>query len=267
MKIALCQISPIYGDSKANIDKIIKNIENIAADIIVFPELATSGYFFVNKAQSIRYAKELLDYGFEEIISEKARKLGKIICYGYPELANDKIYNSAKIIFPNSNYNMNYRKTHLFYKERFAFDEGDTGFNVVNYPEGDISIGLMICYDWRFPESARALALQGADIIICPSNLVTSIWTKVMPARAIENKVFLAVANRVGIEEENDERLVFNGLSGLYSYSGDIIVEADAVSETIIVGEFEPRETRDKSFNSINNIFNDRRTDKYSKLH
>ena len=265
MKLALYQFSPVYGDCKKNSETIINISDSVAADIIVFPELAISGYFFTDKIQSKAMAEEYNKLKVYEELSLVAKAQNKIIIFGFPELAEDKIFNSAQLIFPNKDYNRVYRKSHLFYKEKYAFDAGDSGFFTVNYPEFDINIGTMICYDWRFPESARTLALQGADLIVCPSNLVTNIWTKVMPARAIENKVYLAVANRVGTEKENGEVLDFNGLSAVYSYNGDEMAMASSNNEEILITEIDPQLTRNKSFNPENNIFSDRKPELYFK--
>jgi predicted amidohydrolase len=157
-----------------------------------------------------------------------------------------------------------YRKSHLFAREKHCFDPGDTGFFVVHVPERDLRIGMMICYDWRFPEAARTLALKGADLIVAPSNLVTHIWRAVMPARAVENKVYLAVANRCGPDVNNGEELSFNGQSAIYSYNGDVLASANATEPAVIIAEIEPERTRTKSFNEWNDIFADRRPDLYA---
>ncbi len=265
MKLALYQFAPIYGDCKSNFIKICDKADSVDADIIVFPELALNGYFVVNSEQSAAMANDYNKLNVYQEMSSIAKQKNKIIVYGFPEISQGKIYNSAQIAFPDSKYDRIYRKTHLFYKERYAFSEGDTGFFVIHYPEFDLKLSTMICYDWRFPESARSLALKGADLIVCPSNLVTNIWTKVMPARAIENKVYLAVANRVGSENENGEELLFNGLSAIHSYNGNELAMASADKEEVIIAEINPTETRNKSFNSENNIFDDRRPDIYFK--
>ena len=154
-----------------------------------------------------------------------------------------------------------YRKTHLFYKERFVFEEGNTGFPVIEY--NGLKLGTMICYDWRFPEAARTLALKGADLIVCPSNLVTGVWQNVMSSRALENKVYIAVSNKIGIESGENDMLTFNGESAIYSYDGSYLAKASKDKEEVITAEIYPAETRDKSFNEINDIFNDRRPEFY----
>ncbi|ROL60542.1 carbon-nitrogen hydrolase, partial [Bacteroidetes/Chlorobi group bacterium ChocPot_Mid] len=194
---------------------------------------------------------------------ELSTKTNKILVIGFPEKQKDRLYNSAAILFPDKQISRCYRKTHLFYKERFCFDSGDTGFFNIYYKDRDINIGTMICYDWRFPEAARTLALLGADLIICPSNLVTAVWHNVMPARAIENKVYFAVINRIGKEERNGEELFFNGESAIYGYNGERLAKAGVEEERIIYAEIEPKLTRKKSFNEFNDIFKDRRTEMY----
>ena len=121
----------------------------------------------------------------------------------------------------------------------------------------------MICYDWRFPEAARTLALRGADVIVCPSNLVTTVSHISMPSRALENKVYLAVANRTGAETRDDEELYFNGASAIYSYNGQQMAVADAQSDDTLIVDIDPVATRKKSFNAINDIFADRRPEMY----
>lgn len=262
MKISLVQFAPELFNRDKNRNYVVANIKNDKSDIIVFPELSFSGYYFLNRAES---AENAYDFDSEEmnLFKQLASDMNKIIVIGFAEKSGDKIFNSAALLFPDKKFNCVYRKTHLFYKEYIAFDKGDTGFFNVYYPEFDINIGTMICYDWRFPESARCLGLQGADLIVCPSNLVTPLWPKVMPARAIENKTYFAVANRYGIETRNDETLVFNGRSAIYDFNGDTLAQADAEGDSKIVAEFFPERTRDKSFNPVNHIFKDRLPNMY----
>lgn len=265
MLISAVQFAPEFFNKEFNIEYVKKCLSEIKSDIIVFPELSLSGYFFLNRdeasANAIDFESEELDF-----LREDAQDNNRMIIIGFAESKGNKIFNSAGLFFPDKTLNCVYRKTHLFYKEIYAFDRGDTGFFVVSFPDKDIRIGTMICYDWRFPEAARCLGLDGADLIACPSNLVTPLWNKVMPARAIENKVYLAVANRIGIEKRNDETLLFNGRSSIYDYNGDTLAEAPSDSAKIITAEIYPERTRDKSFNLINDINKDRLPDMYKQI-
>ncbi len=262
VRLSVVQFQPILGDKVSNIERLLGYCRTIDSDVIVFPELSTTGYFFQSRQETSSLA-EACKGETVTIIQEIASASNKIIVFGYVESDDDKIYNSAAVVFPDYSKTRSYRKTHLFYKERFCFDPGNTGFFVIEDEQKNIRIGTMICYDWRFPEASRTLGLLGADLIVCPSNLVTNIWTKVMPARAIENKVYLAVANRTGLEEANDETVLFNGLSGIWSYKGDNIASAQAAEDCILTAIIEPERTRDKSFNAFNNIFADRRPEMY----
>ncbi len=257
MKVSAVQFEPILFDKVANIEKIKNYIETIDSDMIVFPELATTGYFFLNKNELENIA-EKKDGETYELLQSLSTKLNRIIVCGFAEEEDDKYYNSCFIVFPKKRLTSIYRKTHLFYKEKFVFTPGNTGFFNIYDPDLDINLGSMICYDWRFPESARTLALNGADLIVVPSNLVTKIWHRSMPSRALDNHVFLLVANRIGKEERGTETLEFNGTSVIYDYDGNILALSDPHSEEVITTNIDPKESRDKSINAMNDIFTDR---------
>ncbi len=265
MKLTCVQFAPVFGNRDKNVETMLQYTGGTDCDIILFPELCTSGYFFLSAEEALRQSIPL-NSDVIDVFAREAMVMDRIICFGFPENDNGKVYNSAAILFPNPKYNRVYRKTHMFYKEKFCFEQGNTGFFVVDYKEKDIKIGPMICYDWRFPEAARSLALDGADLIVCPSNLVTNVWHSVMPTRALENKVYLAVANRCGTEQRGDETLFFNGGSAIYHYSGQELEKAPVESDTVISAEIFPGETRNKSFNEFNDIFRDRKPEYYSVI-
>ena len=257
MKVAAVQFEPIFNDKISNLEKIQNFIRTIQADVIVFPELATTGYFFLNKDELVNIA-EKKDGDTLAILQELSTKLNKIIVCGFAEKEDDKFYNSCFIIFPNKSLTSVYRKTHLFYKEKFVFTPGNTGFFNIYDSELDFNLGTMICYDWRFPESARTLALNGADLIVMPSNLITKLWHRSMPSRALDNHLYFMVANRIGKEERATETLVFNGTSVVYDYDGNILALADPYSEEVVIADIYPQESRDKAINAMNDIFTDR---------
>ncbi len=265
LKIAVVQFEPIFGHKEKNIEKIKHLICNLAADVIVLPELCTTGYFFRDRTQVLA-ASEPQSGPTSAFFMEMAKHLGAIIVAGVAESEGDHVYNSCLIAVPKQSKVSMYRKTHLFYREKECFDPGNTGFFVVKDSYRDVVIGPMVCYDWRFPESARILMLRGADLIVCPSNLVTDAWRMVMPARAIENKVYLAVANRIGDETNNEETLRFKGQSAIYGYNGEILAKADAHQESVIFADAYPQATRDKSFNALNNVLTDRQPHHYKRL-
>lgn len=236
-------------------------IQNTNVDVLVFTEMATCGYFYTSVNEVSKVALSVSDEPIQQII-RIAQETNTVVVVGFAERDGSALYNSCFVAGPNIPTTV-YRKSHLFYKEKLVFSQGDTGFVTLHIPHLQCTLGLMICYDWRFPESARTLALKGADIICCPANLVTHIWRSVMPARAIENKVYLVVANRYGTEEVEGETVSFNGQSAIYSYNGDVLDSAPAVGDAILTANVYPEQTRDKSFNSLNNIFSDRRPELY----
>lgn len=260
MNLSIIQFETLLNQKEKNINTLEKYCNELDSDILVFPELSTTGYLHKDK-QSLMDISDNFDSNTITKFQKLSTEQEKIIVFGFSELSGENIYNSAAVLIPDSSKSTIYRKTHLFYKERFIFKEGDTGFNVVEY--NGLNLGTMICYDWRFPESARALALKGADLIVCPSNLVTGVWQNVMSARALENKVYVAVSNKFGTESDGEETLEFNGESAIYSYDGSYLAKASADKEEVINVTIFPENTRDKSFNEVNDIFKDRRPDFY----
>ena len=265
LKLAVVQFTPEFGDKQKNFDRMQQLVEKVTADIIVFPELCTTGYFFLAREEIDRVA-ETANGESGDFFRDMAQKKNAVVVAGFAERHQKNFYNSCFVVVPEAKEPSVYRKTHLFYKENDCFDHGDTGFIVVADKKRDVRIGPMVCYDWRFPESARVLTLLGADVIVCPANLITEAWQKVMPARAIENNVYLAVANRTGVEKRNDEELRFKGRSVIYDFNGRELAQAGSHEDTVLVAEITPAQTRDKSFNPINNVLTDRQPQHYKPL-
>ena len=262
-RVASVQSAPVLFDVAGNCRRILDAFSQVEADVVVFPELATCGYFFLSEEEVRGVSMDLSD---EAMVSmrEVSDAENKTLVVGFAERAANGFFNSAAIFRPHCEP-MVYRKTHLFYKERNCFSQGDSGFFVVDEPRTGARIGVMICYDWRIPEAARSFALRGADIVLCPSNLVTTLSGNVMPARAIENKVNLVVTNRWGTETRDDEELVFRGESAIYDYKGERLAVSPAGADDIIIADLDFMSTRNKMFNSINDIFTDRRPDMYER--
>jgi predicted amidohydrolase len=183
---------------------------------------------------------------------------------GLPERDGDSFFNSAVLTGPDGFIGF-YRKTHLFFEEKLYFSPGDTGFKVWDTKIG--RIGIMICFDWFFPESMRSLALLGTDIIAHPSNLVLPYCPQAMPVRCLENRVYAITANRIGEENRKDgQSLRFIGQSQIVSPEGKILIRALQDDEDLLIAEFDPETARNKSLNSFNNIFDDRRPEMYRNL-
>lgn len=263
LRVAAVQFSPVFGDVAGNMARLEQLLADISADLIVLPELCLTGYNFIDKPEVLQFA-EPSDGASIEFFRTLALRHSAIVVAGLAERgSNGQAYNSSCVIVPESPDVVIYRKTHLFYKEQLFFSQGDTGFLTVHDPKRDFTLGAMICYDWRFPEAARTLALAGAEVIVCPSNLVTDLWQKVMPARAIENKVYFICANRAGEENRGGENLRFKGKSAIYGWDGEPLAQAAAEGDCVISADILPASVRDKSFNAYNNIFRDRRPEMY----
>jgi predicted amidohydrolase len=264
-RVAVVQFCPAFGRKAENLRRMERLLGGAAADLYVFPELCTTGYFFTSRREAAQVA-EPAEGPTWEVLRRLCTATEAVIVAGFAEGEGDRLFNSCLVALPGRAAPVVYRKTHLFYREKQCFDPGDTGFFSVHDTARDLRIGPMICYDWRFPEAARALTLAGADLIVCPANLVTEAWRPVMPARAIENKVFIALANRTGLESRDGEDLRFKGGSAVYGWDGRPLVQAGASEETVLVAEIDPPATRDKSFNALNDVLRDRRPEHYGRL-
>ena len=191
----------------------------------------------------------------------KRRKMHLVA--GLPELAGSVLYNSAVVVGP-SGFIGCYRKSHLFFEETLWFTPGDTGFQVWNI--GSATIGVMICFDWYYPESARTLALMGADIICHPSNLVLPNCPDSMPVRCLENRVFAVTCNRIGTESRGGkDPLTYIGNSEVVSARGVILRRAPRDREELAIVEIDPAEARNKQLTRYNDLLRDRRPDLYRK--
>jgi len=253
MRVGAIQFRPILGDCNKNREKIKKFLEEAyrhEIDLVVLPELASSGYNFKNKAQAEMTSEEIPNGPTTKLLCRIASEYSMHIVCGINEREEDKLYNSAVIVSPNG-YLGKYRKVHLFLNEKDIFERGRE-FQVFNI--GKAKIGIMICFDWIFPEAARTLMLRGAEIIAHPVNLVLPYWQRVCPLRALENRVYIISANRVGVERG----LAFTGQSFIVDPKGDIIVMASRTHEEVIYADIDISLARNKNITPKNNIVEDR---------
>lgn len=260
--VACAQTFPEFGNTARNLKNIISIIRETDADLIVFPELATSGYNFNNRREVSSAALEINGKEIDSL-TQTACDHNRHVVIGIPESNGGKVYNSSILIEPNGKIST-YRKIHLFDNEKHLFDSGDKPFFVQNTAIG--KLGMMICFDWIFPESARLLALMGAQIICHPSNLVLSFCQQAMFARSVENGVFTMTCNRIGEESNNYKTLTFTGGSQILSPKGVALAKAPVDSEEVIQAEISPSDADNKQITANNHLFMDRRTDFYGDL-
>ncbi|HEX8387322.1 MAG TPA: nitrilase-related carbon-nitrogen hydrolase, partial [Rubricoccaceae bacterium] len=197
-----------------------------------------------------------------------ARETGATFVAGVAERAGGTLFNSAVVVTPDG-WLGTYRKTHLYYEETVHFAPGDTGLQVWTVADRrghSYRLGVMVCFDWLFPESTRTLALAGADVVAHPSNLVLPHCPDAMPFRALENGVFTATANRVGTETNGREPLTFIGRSRICSPRAAVLAEGPTDRPAILTAEIDPYEARDKALNRYNDRLGSRRPDLYGTV-
>ena len=264
MRVAFVQFAPTYLKPGVNRDRVHQMLTGVSADLIVLPELFTSGYYFRSE-QDVASMEEEVPGPTSEALSSWSKDLGAVIVAGFPERAGGQRYNSALIVSP-SGVEGTYRKVHLFNEEKRWFAPGDKGFEVYSFMTTGgtaYTLGVMICFDWYFPESARTLALKGADIVAHPSNLVLPHCPNSMPIRARENHIFTITANRYGEETKEGDSLRFIGESSICAPNGDVIHRAPETGDEVFVTTIRPSEARERSINAYNNISEDRKPDAY----
>jgi predicted amidohydrolase len=258
------QLNPLFGKIKANVSRVIERLSETEADLVVLPELFTSGYQLTSRREAERLAEEIPGGYTTRRLIALARAKRLFIVAGLPERKGAGLFNSAILVGPEGFIDV-YRKAHLFYEEKLWFSPGNTFLKV--WDIGIARIGIMICFDWFFPEVARVLSLKGADIICHPANLVLPNCPNAMVTRCLENRVYAITADRIGYEERGGkERLAFIGTSQVVSPSGEVLFRASPDKEEIKILDIDPREARKKAVNRHNDLLKDRRIDLYAEL-
>jgi predicted amidohydrolase len=261
MKAAFVQTSPVFGETRANVEDALKRLSALGADIAVLPELFSTGYQFRSRKEAMLLAEELPGGYAVSALAGAARTGDMHIVAGIAERAGNRVYNSSVLVGPRGVVGV-YRKAHLFQDEKRIFAPGDTPFRV--HDVGKARVGMMICFDWLFPEAARTLALRGADVICHPSNLVLPYCPQAMITRSLENRVYSITANRVGAESRvKGKPLRFIGLSQIVAPSGEVLRRASSVRRESRVVTVDVRKARDKNITPVNDVFKDRRTELY----
>ena len=245
VKIAAVQMDPKIMRNRENLDKVLARIRTAAAsgaDLIVFPECALTGYVFTSREEAVPFMETIPGPSTSKL-TDYCNVHGVHVIVGLLETDVDKCYNAAVLVGPQGLVGR-YRKNHLPFLgvDRFI-DPGNEPFTVHSTPIGNI--GMHICYDCNFPESARIMALLGADILALPTNWPEGrgkIANFVVNTRAFENKVHLVAVNRVGKERG----VRFIGSSKIIDAWGDTQAEAGGNEQQIIYAEVSLAEARQK---------------------
>ncbi len=259
LRVAAIQTSPVFGEPAHNLETALALVPP-GLDLAVLPELCTTGYQFRDREEALGLA-ETADGPTSRRLAAWAAATGTTLVAGFAERDGDQLYNSSLLVRPDGTTAF-YRKVHLFWDEKLVFAPGDLGFPVI--PACGTSVGMMICFDWIFPEAARTLARRGAKLIAHPSNLVLPHCPDAMVTRCLENRCFAVTANRVGGEERVEgRRLEFIGRSQVCGPGGAPLVRlggdvAGVAAAVIDLADADPRLT------PRNDVWEDRRPDQYT---
>lgn len=253
IKVAAIQMQ-MSEDREANLDKaevLVRSAASDGAQIVLLPELFEGYYFCKDKDEHyFEWAREREDDPVLARFSKLAKELAIVLPISYFEKADASYFNSLVVIDADGAILDNYRKTHIpdgpGYEEKFYFRPGDTGFKVWQTHYGKIGVG--ICWDQWFPETARVLALMGAELIFYPTAIGSepeihvdskAHWQRVQMGHAAANMVPVIAANRFGEEQGVSCTLTFYGSSFITDETGVKIAEASRDEESIVSASFD----------------------------
>jgi predicted amidohydrolase len=246
MRVAVAQIEPILAEKERNLDACVARLEEAAAagaELLVLPECAIPGYMFESAEEALPFAEEIPGPS-ADVLARECRRLGMHVVCGLLERDGDTLHNAAVLVGPEGLIGT-YRKTHLPFLGVDRFVVPGDELTVYDTPLG--RIGIEICYDLRFPEVTRTLALNGADLVAHPTNfpVAARIQTELITvARAAENRIYLLTANRVGKERSGE----FCGWSQIVDPYGTRLAEAGETEEALLVAEVDVEKARDKDY-------------------
>ncbi len=268
----------------ANAEKFVRQAKKGGANIVLLPELFERQYFCQERRYDYyNFAKPTLENDAVKHFAKLAKELEIVIPVSFYERDENRLFNSAAVIDADGEILGLYRKTHIpddhYYQEKFYFIPGDTGFKTFKTKFGTIGVG--ICWDQWFPETARALALNGAELIFYPTAIGSEPileydsmphWRRCMQGHSAANVIPVIAANRIGREDvtpcdENGNQtssLIFYGSSFITNETGEIIKSASRDEETVLTAEFDLDEIFQNRLGW--GIFRDRRPDCYKVI-
>jgi N-carbamoylputrescine amidase len=278
VKVAAIQMA-MNEDKESNADKAEKLVREAAANgaqIILLPELFEGLYFCKDMDKKyFTWAQEREGHPLIARFRAVAKELGVVLPLSYFEKSGSDYFNSLVMIDADGTVMENYRKTHIpsgpGYEEKFYFKPGDTGFRVWQTKYAKIGVG--ICWDQWFPETARSLSLMGAELIFYPTAIGSEPeihvdskehWQRVQQGHSAANTVPVIAANRIGEEAGESCSLTFYGSSFMSDYTGHKIAEASRDEEGVIYAEYDLDENRKQQ--EYWGLFKDRRPEMYAVL-
>ncbi|MCQ2012698.1 N-carbamoylputrescine amidase [Clostridium butyricum] len=278
IKVAATQMSCTW-DLEATLKKaedMVRDAKKQGANIVLLQELFETPYFCQTESyEYLNIATSVKDNRAVNHFKEIAKELEIVIPISFFERAVNTTFNSLVVIDADGSVMDTYRKTHIpdghCYEEKFYFTPGDTGFKVWDTAYGRIGVG--ICWDQWFPESARIMALMGAEILFYPTAIGSEPilpidsqphWQRCMQGHAAANIIPLVASNRVGTEVQDESSMTFYGSSFIAGPTGEIVKQMDRNKEGVIVAEFDLDEIREKRQSW--GIYRDRRPEMYKPI-
>ncbi len=259
MRVGYLQTSPVFGEKDTNFREVEKHLEGVRADLIVLPELFATGYTFASHSEVEMLAEEV-EGETSQFLVQIAQRIDGAVVAGFAERESGRYFNSSLMVNGDGIVG-SYRKIHLFNREKQWFSPGNKPFEV--HDVKDTKVGIMICFDWIFPEAARTLALRGAEVIAHPVNLVLPYCQEAMKTRCIENRIYAVTANRIGREKRGVDDFTFTGASQITSTRGKVLSSAPKDSVHRDTVEIDVSEAREKNINPFNHLLTDRRPEFY----
>jgi N-carbamoylputrescine amidase len=278
--LAVAAIQAAFGpDMKANLDKVESLVSDAAeqnAQIILPPELFQGIYFPTRQEPKwFATAYPAAEHPCVRALQTVAKKLGIVIPVSFFEKDGPRYYNSVAIVDADGEILGVYRKSHIpdgpGYQEKYYFRPGDTGFKAWKTKHGMIGVG--ICWDEWYPEAARAMVLEGAEVLLYPTAIGSEPyddsldtrhrWQRAMQGHAVANAVPIVAANRIGIEDNDGVSQKYYGHSFIADHTGGIVAELGETDEGVIVASFDLDDVA--AYRADWGFFRDRRTDLYAK--
>ncbi len=266
MRIGYVQTATEFGRKEKNFDAVralvAESFDGEPVDLLVLPELFATGYTFTSREEAADLA-EPADGATAEFLIELASTVRGTVVAGFAEADSGKVYNSSLIVNGDRILGT-YRKLHLFNREKLWFDSGDRVPET--YQLDGCRLGVMICFDWIFPEVMRMLMLLGADIVAHPANLVLPFCQDAMKTRCLENRMFAVTANRVGREVRGEDDFNFTGRSQITAPNSAVLASAPAEIGVAEAAEIDAATAGNKKLNPHNDLRSDRRVEYYGAL-
>ena len=261
----------------SNAEKLVRQAASKGAQIILIQELFESQYFCMDQKEELfELSKPFDNHPTIKKFSELAKELKVVLPVSFFEKANRAHYNSVAIVDADGSVLGKYRKSHIpdgpGYQEKFYFNPGDTGFKVWNTKYAKIGVG--ICWDQWFPEAARSMVLNGAELLLYPTAIggepeddgfdSSDMWQRAMIGHAASNQIPVIASNRIGTEKGIDIQNYFYGRSSVTNYTGDKIAERCRDREEVLIGKINLSEA--ETLRNVWGVFRDRRPELYKGL-